>query len=143
MATFVKFDTFVERVHEGDHNLGADVLKVALTNTAPTAATDTGFDPGSAHPPPAAANGYTTGGHTVTVSSSAQTSGTYRLIAADMTITASGGQIGPFRYALLCNDTSGSDLLIGYWDYASSATLEDGETFDIDFDGTNGIFSST
>lgn len=141
MATFTKFETFVERLAEGAHNLGSDVLKLALTNTAPTAATDVGLDTGSAHPPPTAANGYTTGGETVTISSSEQTSGTYRLILADETFTASGGQIGPFRYVLLYNDTAPNDELIGYWDYGSSVTLEDGETFTVDFDATTGVLS--
>lgn len=139
MATFVKFNTFVEALAEGAHNLGADSLKVALTNTAPTAASDTGFLPGSSHPPPANTNGYTTGGNAVTISSSAQASGTYKLVLADTVFTAAGGQLGPFRYAILYNDTAASDQVIGYWDYGASVTLSDGETFTVDFDASNGV----
>lgn len=142
MASFNKFQSFVEAVAEGKHDLGADTLKVALTNTAPTA-TDTVFDPGSAHPPPAAANGYTTGGDTTAQVSSAQTSGTYKLTLTDVVVTASGGQIGPFRYVILYNDTAASDELIGWWDYGSSLTLNDGETFTTDFDATNGVLTIT
>jgi hypothetical protein len=75
------------------------------------------------------------------VSSSAQTTGTYKLVLADVVFTAAGGSIGPFRYAVLYNDTptSPADPLIGWWDYGSSITLADTETFTVDFDGTNGV----
>lgn len=138
MASFNKFQSFVEALAEKVHNLGSDSLRVALTNTAP-AATDTVFDPGGAHPPPAAANGYTSGGNTPSISSSAQSGGTYKLVLADTVFTASGGSIGPFRYAILWNDTAASDQLIGYYDYGSSITLLNGETLTVDFDGTNGV----
>ncbi len=56
----------------------------------------------------------------------------------DIVFTASGGAIGPFRYAILYNDTptSPADPLIGYWDYGSSITLADTETFTVDFGAT-------
>jgi hypothetical protein len=133
MASFVKFNKFLEQMAEGVVNLGSDILKFALTNTAPTAATDTGFLPGSLHPPPAAANGYTSGGHTATIASSAESGGTYTLACTtDVVITATAGGIGPFRYVLLYDDTSANDCLIGYWDYGSSISLLVGETFTID-----------
>ena len=133
MATFTKFNKFLEALAEKKHDLSSDQLVFALTNTAPTAATDTGFLPGSAHPPPAAANGYTTGGHNATIASSTESGGTYTLACTtDVVITATAGGIGPFRYVILYNDTSATDLLIGYWDYGSSITLADGETFTID-----------
>ena len=138
MATFNKFNSFVEAVAEKTHNLGSDTLKIALSNTAPSAS-DTGFLPGSSHPPPANTNGYTAGGSALTVTSSAQTSGTYKLVANDLTFTASGGTLGPFRYVILYNDTATSDELIGYWDYGSSITLADTETFTVDFSATNGV----
>jgi hypothetical protein len=53
--------------------------------------------------------------------------------------TAASGTIGPFRYATLYNDTSTNDQLIGFWDYGSSITLQDTETFTVDFDATNGV----
>lgn len=135
MASFVKFHCFVEDLAEKAHNLSSDTLKVALTNTAPSAS-DTTWNTTS-HPAPAATNGYTAGGNTVTVSSSAQTSGTYKLVLADSTFTATGA-LGPFRYAVLYNSTA-SNKPIGYYDYGSSVTLADTETFTVDFDGTNGV----
>jgi uncharacterized protein (DUF2252 family) len=86
-----------------------------------------------------AGNGYTAGGTQATISSSSQTGGTYKLVLADVVFTASGGSIGPFRYAVLYNDTATNDELIGWWDYGSSITLLTGETFTVDFDATTGV----
>lgn len=137
MAAFNKFNSFVEAVAEKVHNLGADTLKVALSNTAPVASntqlsniTQIG-----------AGNGYTTGGTATTTSVSAQTSGTYKLTITDVVFTASGGSIGPFRYIVLYNDTATNDELIGWFDYGSSITLAAGETLTVDFDGTNGVLT--
>lgn len=134
MATYVKFNSFVEALAEKVHNLGSDTLKVALTNTAPNA-TDTQL---SQITQIANGNGYTTGGTATTISSSSQTSGTYKLVITDVVFTASGS-MGPFRYAVLYNDTATNDELIAYWDYGSSVTLASGETFTVDFDATNGV----
>jgi hypothetical protein len=138
MATFNKFDVFVENLAEKVHNLGSDTLKVALTNTAPIAtntvlANITQISSG---------NGYTTGGATVSITSSTQTSGTYKLVLADVVFTATGS-MGPFRYAVLYNDTptSPADPLIGFYDYGSSITLSLNETFTLDFDPTNGALT--
>ena len=142
MATFNKFQPFVENLAEKVFNLGTDTLRLALTNTAPIN-TQNAFTPGSLHPPPAAVNGYTSGGNTMTISSSAQSGGTYKLVLADSVFTAAGGAIGPFRYAILWSDTAALDQLISWWDYASSITLADGETFAFDADPTNGILTLT
>jgi len=139
MATFNKYYVFVEALAEKTHNLGADTLKIALTNTAPTVATDTVWNTTVA-PAPAAANGYSAGGNTITTTSSAQTSGTYKLVLADSVFTASGGSIGPFRYVILYNSTA-SNAVIGYYDYGSSITLADTETFTVDFDAANGVLT--
>jgi hypothetical protein len=139
MATFNKVNVFVENLAEKVHNLGSDTLKVMLTNTAPTSASAVKADITEI----SAGNGYSAGGSSVTISSSAQTSGTYKLVLADVTFTASGGSIGPFRYVVLYNDTptSPADPIIGYYDYGSSITLADTETFTVDFDGTNGVLT--
>lgn len=139
MASFNKFQAFVENLAEKVHNLQSDTLKVLLTNTAPTATNAVRGDLTEI----SGGNGYTSGGNAATVSSSAQTSGTYKLVLGDVTFTASGGSIGPFRYAVLYNDTptSPADPLIGYWDYGSSITLADTEPFVVDFDATNGVLT--
>jgi hypothetical protein len=76
---------------------------------------------------------------TLTTASSAQSGGTYKLTINDITLTASGGSVGPFRYIGVYNDTAASDQLICWFDYGSSITLADGESLDVDFDGTNGL----
>ena len=138
MAAFNKFDSFVEALAEKVHNLGSDTLKVMLTNTAPVATNSVKADLTEI----AAGNGYTAGGNTASVTSSAQTSGTYKLVLGDpATWTASGGSIGPFQYAVLFNDSATNDELIGWWDYGSAVTLADGESFAVDFDPTTGVLT--
>lgn len=145
MATFNKLNGFVEHLAEKVHNLGSDQLVIALSNTAP----------GSESTPPTGATGsnilanitqisYTNcSTRNITTSTSAQSAGTYKLVLTDLVLTASGGTVGPFRYVYLYNDTptSPADPLIGYYDYGSSITLADTETFTIDFDGTNGVLT--
>lgn len=137
MATFNKFHKFVEDLAEKVHNLGSDTLKVALSNTAPSTANTVFANITEI----SAGNGYTAGGTAASITSSTQTSGTYKLVLGDVVFTASGGTIGPFRYVVLYNDTptSPADPLIGWYDYGSSITLANGETFTVDFDASNGV----
>ncbi len=131
MATYNKFNSFVENVAEKVYNLGSDTLKVALTNSAPVAS-DTVL-----------ANiteiSYTNlSSRTLTVSSSSQTSGTYKLVVDDLVLTASGA-VGPFRYVVIYDDTATNDELICWFDYGSSISLANTDTFTLDFDPTNGL----
>ena len=141
MAAFNKFNQFVEDLAKKVHNLGvgADTLKVALTNSAPIA-TNTVF---ANITEISAGNGYSAGGAALTISASAQSSGTYKLTINDVTITASAGSIGPFRYVVLYNDTptSPADPLIGWYDYGTNLTITAGNSFTVDFDGTNGVLT--
>jgi hypothetical protein len=136
MASFNKFNAFVEHLAEGAMNLASDDLAIVLTDTAPDASDSVFADLTEI----AAGNGYTAGGEAVTVSSSGQTSGTYKLVLADLTVTASGGAIGPFRYFVLVDTTptSPDKPLVGWWDYGSSITLADGEAITVDFSAANG-----
>lgn len=137
MAAYNKFNQFVADLSEKVHNLASDVLKVLLTNGAPVAtnAILSDLTDITAH------NGYSAGGNTPTISSAGQSSGTFKLVLADTVFTASGGTIGPFRYPTLYNSTPSSPLkpLISWWDYGSSITLNDTETFTVDFDGSAGV----
>ena len=135
MPALTKFQPFVEALAEKQHNLQSDTLRVMLTNTAPAPGNGVKADIVEI----AAGNGYAAGGPQATVNSSAQTSGTYKLVLADIVVTASGGSIGPARYAVLYNATSG--LLIGWVDYGTSSTVASGETLTIDFDDAAGVLA--
>lgn len=137
MASFNKYNIFVEdfanKVHDlfGTAGSGADTLKVMLSNAAPNAATHAVRADSTEI---GAGNGYSSGGSSAT-NVGTRSSGTLTVAGTDIVFTASGGTIGPFRYAILYNDTPSSpaDPLIGWWDYGSAITLNDGETFTVDF----------
>lgn len=124
MAAVTLFNSFVEDVAEGKHNLASDTLKVVLSNTAPSLSNTVLADITQI----AAGNGYTTGGVTATVDSSSQTGGVYSLVLSGISWTASGGDIATNRYAVLYNDTATGDPLIGYADTGVSAVIADGNT---------------
>jgi hypothetical protein len=140
MATFNKFQQFVEDVAEKVHNLGSDTLTIALcaaanapvaTNTVLANLTQISYTNCSAR--------------AITTTSSAQTTGTYKLVLQDLVLTASGGDVAAFRYVVIYNDTptSPADPLIGWYDYGASVTITNGNSFTIDFDGTNGVLQIT
>ena len=135
MASFNKINDFVENAVEG-MNLGTDTLTIALSNTAPASESSN---------PTADSNGilanvtqisYTNlSSRNLANVTSAQASGTYKLSADDLTLTASGGSVGPFQYIYIYNDTvsSPADPLVGYYDYGSALTLNDGDSFTVSY----------
>lgn len=133
MATYNKFNAFAEAMPEKLHDLGANQLVVALTNVAPVATNSVLAD--------LTQISYTNlSSRNITTSSSSQTSGTYKLVLSDLVLTASGA-VATFRYVAIYNDTALNDELICWFDYGSGITMANGETFTIDFDGTNGLFT--
>jgi hypothetical protein len=138
MAAANKFNIFVKDLAEKKHDLSNDNLKIELSNTAPVATNAVYADISGNEV--ANGNGYTTGGTQATLVSSSQTSGTYTLKLNNVVFTATGS-VGPFRYATLYNTTQTTPLkpLILYWDYGSSVTLQNGDTFTVAFDATNGV----
>jgi hypothetical protein len=133
MAVYNKFNDFSEQLANGVQNFATDVYKIALSNTAPVA-TNTIL---SNITQISAGNGYTSGGSTTTITL-AEVTGTTTVSGTQVVFTASGGSIGPFRYVVLYNDTttSPSKPLVAWWDYGSSLTLADGETFTVKFSNT-------
>lgn len=134
--SFSKINSFVENLAEKLIDLSGNGLTLALTNTAHTATWDELADltlcTGHAN----------TSSKVITVTTSAQTAGVYKLVLADLTITMSGA-IGPFRYIYLYDDNSTGDKLIGYYDYGSEISFASGEAFVMDFDATNGVLTIT
>jgi hypothetical protein len=131
MATFNKFNSFVEALAEKVHNLGSDTLTVALSNTLPVN-TNTQLSNITQISYTNIQNGTTTGRNLAGVTS-AQTTGTYKLDANDLVLTATG-TVPTFRYVVLYNDTATNDELIGWYDYGATVDLLNGETFTITWD---------
>ena len=134
MSSFNKFNDFVEQLALKQHDLNSDPLYVFLTNEAPLATDTTRADIADL----STGGGYTAGGAD-TQNTASETGGTLSVVGTDITFTASAGTIGPFRYAVLYNQVGGlasSNKLIGWWDYAVSITLQDGESFKVDFGAT-------
>lgn len=140
-ATFTFFQDFKEQIGKGVHNLASNTIKVALTNSAPSAANTALADITQI----STGGGYTAGaggGYSLSGVGYTESSGTATFTHTDLVITASGASVGPFRYVVYYNDTSSSpaDALIGYADYGSSITLADTETLTIDV-GASGVFT--
>ena len=141
MATFNKVNDFVvNAVHNMD--LESDQVVVALSNTAPASESSDPSADGNGILANVTEVSYTNlSSRNVTTTSSTQTSGTYKLVLADVTLTSTGGSTGPFRYVYIYNDTvtTPADPVIGYYDYCSSLTLNDGDSLTVDFSAANGV----
>ena len=126
MATYNKFNAWAETMVEAA-NLASDQFVIALTDSAPSASNSVLAD--------IAQISYTNlSSRNVTTTSASQTGGTFTLVLADLVMTASGS-VGPFRYVVLYDDTVAGDPLVGWWDYGSSITMANAETFTVDFTG--------
>lgn len=141
MATLQKFNQFTEDLAKGAHKLNVDSLKLALTNILPNAANQVLADITQI----TAAFGYPAGGVPVSITSCAQTAGVLKLVLQDAVLVAAGGNVGPFQYAVLFNDTPVSPLkpLIGWADRGTPLTLADTETVTFDFDPVSGVLTLT
>lgn len=141
MASFNKIADFVlNAVHNMD--LESDQVAIALSNTAPGSESTAPTGDGNGILGNVTEISYTNcSSRNVTTTSSTQTSGTYKLVLADLTLTASGGSVGPFQYLYIYNDTvaTPADPLIGYYDYGTALTLNDGDSFTVDFSAANGV----
>lgn len=137
MATFNKIQDYVEQVNKAVHNWSSHTFKAMLTNSAPVATNTIAANLTDI----SAGNGYSAGGMTLDTVTLTETTGTAKVTIADEVLTATGA-IGPFRYIAIYNDTATSpaDALVCWYDYGSSISLANGETFTIDFDATNGLW---
>jgi hypothetical protein len=125
MATYNKFQAWVDYLAEGV-NCSSDQFVVALTNSAPVATNSILTDITQIT--------YTNlSSRNLTTASSSQTTGTYSLVVNDLTLTASGGSVGPFRYVVVYDDTVANDPLVCWFDYGSSFSLADTEALLINF----------
>jgi len=137
MAAFNKFDSFIEALAEKKHNLGSDTLTVALcaSGNAPVATNTVLAD--------LTQIAYTNlSTRVITTISSAQTSGVYKLILADLVLSATGA-VAPFRYIVIYNDTATNDELIGWYDYGTNINMSNTDTLTIDFNAVDGAIALT
>lgn len=132
MAAYNTFEDFTEELVKGVHNFSSNVFKVYLSNDTPSASADVNKADLAEI---TAGNGYTAGGNTTTISLS-RTGATTTVSGTQVQWTATGA-VGPFRYAVLYNDTATNDPLIAWWDYGSSISLANGESFTVKFSGTD------
>lgn len=144
-STFTFFHDFGEQLGKAVHNFSSHTFRAALTNSAPTASSNTVLADITQI---SAGGGYTAGaggGYQLDSVVWAQSSNVSKLTIADEAITASGASVGPFRYVVIYNDSaiSPADALIGFLDYGSPLTLADGELLTLDFDATNGLLTVT
>jgi len=132
MANFNWFQDFSEQMGKGVHQLqaGGHTLKVFLSNEQPLAADTVKTD--IAEISMTYETNHGAGGGDIQ-NDYTESGGTGTLVGTDVVFLASGGQVGPFQFAVLYNDTAPSDELVGWWDYGSAVTLNDGETFTVDF----------
>ena len=138
MAAYVKFHAYAADLHHAVHNFSSHTFKVFLSNDTPDVANDaiktdiTEIAYGNGYAAPL----------TLSLSSEGQTGGVYRAIFTDPAqVVATGGAVAGFRYAIIFNDSATNDPLLGYYDYGSTLTLLEGQTFDLDLNNVSGLFS--
>lgn len=133
MVAYNKFQQFVQDLCNKKHDCSGDTFKVMLTNSAPVATNSVFGDLTEI----SAGNGYSAGGSAATGNVSTQSSGTETFTLHNITFTASGGTIGPFRYFVLYNSTqtSPNKPLVAWWDYGSNLTLNAGDSFTVQWNG--------
>jgi len=130
MAAFVPFDCFALDLGKGIHNFETDTLKIYLSNVAPNVALDTVY---GAPADLATGGGYVAGGLSLGVNAWTQADGLASLVAGGNVVFGATTGFGPFRYAILYNDTAAAKNLIGYWDNGSAVSVAAGKTFEVDF----------
>ncbi len=144
-ATFTFFHDLSEQIGKGVHNFASHTFKAALTNTAPTASSNTVLADITQLSTGGGYTGGAGGGYALDGVTWAQSSNVGKLTVTDEVITASGASVGPFRYIVIYNDTASSpaDALVGYLDYGSALTLADTESLTLDFDASTGLMTIT
>lgn len=136
MTTFNTFDILGEHLAEKVHKFDTDQFVVALCSAAnaPSVSADLLLAD-------IVEISYTNlSSRNLATSSSSSSGGLYKLVLADLVLTASG-TVATFRYVVVYNDTptSPADPLIGYYDHGSDVSLLNGQTYTIDFNPTNGL----
>jgi len=134
MATYNKFQDFVEQLGLAKYQLSTDQLNVYLSNTVPSASADAvKADLAEI----SAGNGYAADGID-TQNTWAEAAGTGTLTGTKTVWTCVTAPMAAFQYVVLMNFTQASPTkpLIAWWDYGSALTLQVGETFSVKFNSS-------
>jgi hypothetical protein len=152
MATYNKFNVFVEDFANKIHDVFGtaaltDDLKIYLSNQVPTGsqhAVKSNVPSSSGLSEITVASGYA--GAIDLSTSGNRVSGTSYCYTPSGSCTVNAvGNVGPFRYVVLYNDTPTNpvDPLIAWWDYETPITLASGESFTVTFATSGVLFSLT
>jgi hypothetical protein len=139
MATFVKYEHFIEAlVNEEVDVLGTtDTFRAVIHSDAPVVATDDEL----ADLTQVTGTGYTAGGIDID-NDGTRSGGTVTMVAnTDSVWTATAGDWGSARYVSIHDDTSTTDILMNSYDYGSSFTVGNGETFTVDYGASLATFA--
>ena len=144
MATFTFIDAFKD--FQGacvpDMDFTNDQFTIYLSDNAPIIATDSVK---ADIPNITEENGYAEINLTTTWVETAGGSGIFvlRHNAEFITWTATPGGFGPFRYAVVYNNTVTTplDLLVGFWDNGTSISVTDTNFFRVDLNATFDVFN--
>ena len=145
MVAFTKINDFTLDLGSKVHNLGADSLQLALSNTAPASEASNPTADGNGVVANVTQVAYTNvSGGQPTLASVTWTlsAGVATLDAADEIILASGGAVPTFRYVYLFNNTATADEVIGLWDAGAAIDLADGAQTTVTFSAA-GILTNT
>jgi len=131
-VAYNKFWQAAADLMHGVHNFSTSAsIKFMLSNTTPTSTMATSTDITQI----SSGNGYSgglLGGIPVSVTAITLSNGLCTLSANPATLTAGGGNIGPFQFSVLYN--AGSTVittgpLLGWYDYGTAITLHDTDSF--------------
>lgn len=130
MATYTKYEPWIEAQWNKEiDNFGiTDTFKAAIHSDAPVVATDNDL----ADLTQITGTGYTAGGDDIQ-NDATRTGGTVTMTAVDIVWTAGAANWTAGRYVSIHDDTAVTDLLMCSYDYGSSFTVGNGETFTLDF----------
>jgi hypothetical protein len=128
---FQRFESFTSAVAKKLHNLDTDQMVVALA---------TGVDPEDEVLTDITQITYTNlSARQLGAMAGTTAGGTFSMKRQNLTMTSTGGTTGPFRYCVVYNDTSVAKNLVGFYDWGSNLTLENGDSLTIQFDATQGL----
>lgn len=113
-GNWIMYDAAKAKIGDGTFDMNSHTFKVQLHTNSYTPNRATQAVRADLSNELTTANGYTAGGVALATPTFNQAAGVATWDAADPSWTASGGSIGPFRIAVIYDDTAASDDLVCY-----------------------------